>query len=391
MTILIAFVGLLATIYAVLPRERRLELRLRLTAFDAVIAVVTFLLILDCEFYSFVLSHPFWGVALAWPANKCPKDMTTSAATDLILLLGGAVVAARMRLRRLSRRNIRKFRKLLDELYWAGGYEEIFNFLERHGEMLFRLGTSDFALARLRRWFRPSLSFRNLEIILMHDELQKKSTVALNQGRITRAPWLNSIVRSATRWIQTNFVWSRMFLPNYSNSEVDAKAVIDGLFLSDPFILQMVRLRPYLGVSLITIWKPRCHRTDFIHAYLWKLMEEPSSILYTELRANQCIRSMHRYDLPENNRLLNFFLADAHVTEESNAYKPIGDYVLMLLDELRQDPTADPYNRAMGYFIEHEQWKSPLYAVIRFFDIMVEEALHQNIEWHMWLYYMPPS
>ena len=129
MTILIAFVGLLATIYAVLPRERRLELRLRLTAFDAVIAIVTFLLILDCEFYSFVLSHPFWGVALAWPANKCPKDMTTSAATDLILLLGGAVVAARMRLRRLSRRNIRKFRKLLDELYWAGGYEEIFNFL----------------------------------------------------------------------------------------------------------------------------------------------------------------------------------------------------------------------------------------------------------------------
>jgi hypothetical protein len=151
----------------------------------------------------------------------------------------------------------------------------------------------------------------------------------------------------------------------------------------------MVRLRPYLGVSMITIWKPRHERTEFIHAYLWKLMEEPSSILYTELRANQGMRSIHRYDLPESNSLLTFFLSDARVAEDSGVYKPIGDYVLMLLDELRQDPALDSYNRAVGYFAEHEVWKSPLYATIRFFDIMVEEALHQNIEWHMWLYYMP--
>ncbi len=30
------------------------------------------------------------------------------------------------------------------------------------------------------------------------------------------------------------------------------------------------------------------------------------------------------------------------------------------------------------------------FAGVRFFDIMIREALFKGVEWHMWLYYMPP-
>lgn len=383
MTLLIAVVGLLATIYAVLPRERRLELRLRLTILDAGTAAIVFLLVLYCEFYPFILSHPVHRIAMAWPLQNWPEDLKPSDASDLILLLGIGITAIRMRIRRLSRGNIREFRRLLDELYWAGAYEEIFNFLERHGTALLRLSASDFAIARLRASLRPFPLHNEWSEFLQQVENEPgKETSGLSER-------LKAGVRPITSWVVPRLCWLRHFLPDYTKSENLAQSIISDILLSDQFISQMVRQRPYLGLALVAAWKRRRDRTDFIQAYLWKLMEVPSSVLYTELRANGGMRLENRYDLPDTSRLLNFFLSNARVAEENGAYKPIGDYVLMFLDELRQDPTTDPYNRSVGYFQETDQWRSPLYAAIRFFDIMVEEALHQNIEWHMWLYYMP--
>ncbi|HET8924932.1 MAG TPA: hypothetical protein VFN26_18275 [Candidatus Acidoferrum sp.] len=71
------------------------------------------------------------------------------------------------------------------------------------------------------------------------------------------------------------------------------------------------------------------------------------------------------------------------------ATRPVGDFAIAYLGELARDHGADPYNRAMRDFEETRVWQSLIFAVIRFFDIMVREALFQGIEWHMWLYYMP--
>ncbi len=391
MTLLIAVIGLLATIYAVLPRERRLELRLRLTIFDTFSAVIAFALILYCEYYALFLSHPIRGVPLAWALDRWPKGLKPADASDLILILWASVTAMNMQRRHLSRRNIDVFRKLLDELYWTEGYEEIFNFLERHQKMLFRLSNSDFPLARLRQKLDPSSWLQTFQMETAWLALEGSPATVSRQTPTTRPSKFISIAKSAAESLQFRLRGTRRFLPDYGKSAEVANTIIHNILLSEQFASQLVCRRPYLGISIIEAWRPiRGERSEFIHTYLWKLMEEPSSIIYTELRNNQNLRSGNRYYLPATNQLLHFFLSDAQVAKENSAYKPIGDYVLMLLDELRQNPLTDPYNRALGYFREHEQWKTPLYAAIRFFDIMVEEALHQNIEWHMWLYYMPP-
>jgi hypothetical protein len=82
-------------------------------------------------------------------------------------------------------------------------------------------------------------------------------------------------------------------------------------------------------------------------------------------------------------------LHDAARAQELAIYKPFGDYGLRKLAGLRSEPAADRYNSPLGFYAERDKWACPLYAVIRFFDIMVLEALHQDIQWHMWLYYYP--
>lgn len=162
MTLLIAVAGLLATIYAILPRERRLELRLRLTKVDLLIVAITFAIVFYCEHYLFFKAHPLFHKR--WSGVRWPNGLGASSVSDIFLLLGVGVIAVRMQLRRLSWRNIATFSELLDELYWAGGFEEIFNFLERHRKALFRIQKSDYPLARLHKSLRPSFLDRTFSV-----------------------------------------------------------------------------------------------------------------------------------------------------------------------------------------------------------------------------------
>jgi len=76
--------------------------------------------------------------------------------------------------------------------------------------------------------------------------------------------------------------------------------------------------------------------------------------------------------------------------EQFRLYKPIRDFVERHLDELQQHPEQDFYNRKPGNVYDEERDRWSVYMGIRFFDIMITQALYQGIEWHMWLYYFPP-
>jgi hypothetical protein len=119
-------------------------------------------------------------------------------------------------------------------------------------------------------------------------------------------------------------------------------------------------------------------------------MANPASVLYWEIEKNRNISRGHRYDIPESNRLIHFLLKDARVAQDLGMWKPMGEFALRELDRLAADSAGDPNNQGAGDFQKRAMWRSPLYATVRLFDIMVREALYQGIEWHMWLYYFPP-
>lgn len=120
-----------------------------------------------------------------------------------------------------------------------------------------------------------------------------------------------------------------------------------------------------------------------------ELLRDTHSVFYWEIQNNQNV-SHARYHLPASNRLLYFFFNDIQVAKEIGIYKPVGDFMLLSLDDLTYQPLNDPYNRASDDDFEKSgAWHTPLFAGVQFFDIMVKEALHQAMQWHMWLYYMP--
>jgi hypothetical protein len=281
------------------------------------------------------------------------------------------------RFARLSRRKIKQFQDLTDELYWAEAYSELFALLQQHCKQLFKIVSGDFALARLRERLMPDPTLRIRDFSLK-DEIDASAAAEsfIEERESLRSRALRSLAR---------------LLPTYSYEQDLARDVIRTLFLSERIVGPLATTRPYFALDIIRAWPRTEHgRFEFVELYCRELLRDPTSILYAELNNNRNVGANNRYYIPESNHFLHFFLAEARVAYEYEIYRPLGDYVLFLLDELARDPARDPNCRAMDKeFEERGRWHSPLFATIRFFNIMVIEALFQGVEWHMWLYYFP--
>ncbi len=103
---------------------------------------------------------------------------------------------------------------------------------------------------------------------------------------------------------------------------------------------------------------------------------------------NQSITGDGRYVVDPQNEILSFFLKPASRAYGFSVYRSFGDYALELLDDAQADLLRDPYNRPLGTFLDGRNC-DPIRAVIRFFDVMLQESAHQDVRWHMWLFYFP--
>jgi hypothetical protein len=347
MDLLITIAALLVTVYAVLPRERQLDLRLRINSFDRLLILLGFLAVFYFEFNEF-FSARGWTFHRPWPTGITPRN-----AMYLVMVAVTAIVGVRIRLSHLTPGKIGEFRALVEQLYWSESYGELLTLLQRHVKELFRIHDSRFLSVTKPK--NPVLRrFRKLAVSAVR-------------------PFASHIAKLS---------------PNNEKAQGTARDIIRGMFLSPRFVVTLVRTRPYFGLEVIREVARCQERFDFVNVYLTELMRDTQSALYDELRNNQNC-SQYRYSVSASNRLLHFFLSDIKVAENNGIYKPIGDFTIAHLYEVGRDHDSDPYNLAMTDFSDVGAWHSPLFAAIRFFDIMVKEGLFQGIEWHMWLYYTP--
>jgi hypothetical protein len=376
MELLIAAVTLVAAIYAVVPRARQLNWQLRVGFFDWVVVAVASLVVFYLEFNDFCSSRG-WVIPRPWPHGITPQNTIY-----LVLLVAALILAFRLRFKRLSSRKIRNFRELVEQLYWDESYGELFVVLQNNLAELFRIAGSDFALSRLRsRLRRSSGNLTHGELLRLVNAIRGRKISTTKTKR-----YLPGFFRAIERKVSIQLL---RFLPEHDAAQSTAQEVVREILLSPRFMKALVRTRPYLGLDIIRQMSHSHERHGFISLYLSELARDTTTVFYEEIANNQNLLSSHRYVLPESNRLLHFLLSDAKFAHDNAVYKPIGDYALRYLDELARDPPNDPYNRTMDDVPDPGAWESPIYATVRFFDIMVEEALYQKYPWHMWLYYMP--
>jgi len=152
MDLLITVLTLLAAVLAVTPRERQLDIRVRVRKLDWFVIAVSFVLVLALEFYEFLQPHFSWlPPKEKWWTGIMPKN-----AMYLVVLCEAAILAVRLRWAKLTPGKMLTFRDLVEELYWNGSYSELFALLQTHLKSLFKIYSADYFLPRLRARLNPT-------------------------------------------------------------------------------------------------------------------------------------------------------------------------------------------------------------------------------------------
>ena len=130
-------------------------------------------------------------------------------------------------------------------------------------------------------------------------------------------------------------------------------------------------------------------RREVVHRYLRKQLATENSLLYRDLEQSMESDGLYRFKIKEDNRLIYALFFDFERAVDLNAYKPIGDKTREIIRKQGREE-FDKYNdqqltntRVQDDFI----FQDPVFVGIQLFDLMVKEAFHQKIEWHVWLSY----
>jgi len=393
--------ALIVAIYALVPRARQLELRIRIGALESFSGIIYVLAIIYLLFYD---TFRKIGWAPQW-VLKDSLEITPATATFPITVLFLLFFFWRFQRRTIARKSIFKFQELAEEFLQRGEYPELISLLDRYWESLLRIYFGAPLLHRFKGRLEKlivilspekdmerlfgELSGEQLEALAeIWRDVSKVEPKIEEKKRKTAKTWR---LRDRLRKFARFFVqWFMNILPNHRSYSEAAGDLIRAITTNKSFIDAISRVRPYFALRILeSNFFPQW--ADFLHLYLKCLVRNPQSILYYEVTSIQRSSRKRDKELPKSNRLLHFLLNDASEAEKMSLWKPIGDEVLHFSEERSTFPEEDLYNFPINDFggEDHEIEQSPINLGIQFFDIMVTRAIYQGIEWHMWLYYFP--
>ncbi len=157
--------------------------------------------------------------------------------------------------------------------------------------------------------------------------------------------------------------------------------------LDRQFITYIANFKPYFGLRIIIDTELDFFIHEFADLYFEALLRNKDSALYREMENNQNLSRLHRYSIPETNRIICSFFSNISLAKDLEVYRPIGEGVINILNE-QQKKERDVYNEYQEEYIgERQTFDNPIFIGIRFFDIMIMESIYQKVDWHMWLYY----
>lgn len=362
---LLTMLGLIATVWAVVPSTAKLSFRLSLNSLDWLIIWAT-LLIIHGFFFDSVLTTlglPNFGPWL-W-------GFTKSTTQYLLFLLLVAFVYWRSRKTRLTRWSLGLFDDLTTSLLHAGKHEELAGLLQHHLGSALDLATSKGVRSHLANAIRPPRP--DLFQVILQDD----GSFTLGAG----AP---------ESWIFRGWFIFREWLADLlgPSQRVQRRAtiVVKRLLSSRHLVRHLAIARPYLCVEIME----RATRVNdsFQDEFFAALLADEGSVFYSEIKNNDNFcGSGHRLALPDENRLLRFYCADVDIASRLGVYRSVGEAVLARIDA--DEVLEKKLNGRLLTFQEVGKHHDPVYAGIRFFRIMVLEGLHQRVADHLWLHYMP--
>jgi hypothetical protein len=373
----LTLLSLIVAVFAVIPRFRQLEVKLHIRWWDLLLLAFWFLSLLYLQFYNSFIKlglTPSLGLyqKFALTSDKVAYLLSLTVILYLIIILN---------FRSIGRGSIKRFQDLISELISDQKWAELFSVIEKRLPQIYKLYSGNFLISKIRRLLNPK------EVSAYSHIAPGDLLKALNEGdlqNLTKRPSrLKVLDKLCDIW---KFVASKVLrcVPLSEPATTKAHEIIEELFMSKLVVENLSVTRPYLSLEMIAC--PFRENRDFIELFLKSLHRNTKSIFYKEIRDNLNSDGRYRYFFPPKNRLLNALVANSVAAESLQVWRPIGESVINFLDEQRKLLT-DTYCYEMGNYESEGKNECPIQNGIWFFDLMVTEAFHSDIEWHMWLYY----
>ena len=159
------------------------------------------------------------------------------------------------------------------------------------------------------------------------------------------------------------------------------------IILNDAFIDNVANSNPYLFSQIIQeLNEHDLKDEDFVNRYLKVLMTNKNGNFFREIRNNQNLGQFNAYSIDEERPILYALFKDIKVCSINEAWRGIGEpAILEMHEEAKKEYSAlRESNREQE---SDTTWSFRITIAIWYFDIMIREAIRQDINHHMWMFY----
>ena len=159
---LVAFLGLTVAIFAVMPKHKKLDLRLRLNQFDLFLLTVAFL-----SLAYFMYLPVLQKLELAIDLGPWLWGFNLQIFTNTVLLVSVLYLALRLKTTKISKSNIQKANELFEQLLFDRKYGELVELLDRHIEAIIKVQASVSLRNRVSKWLSSGFDFEKYYFVLI--------------------------------------------------------------------------------------------------------------------------------------------------------------------------------------------------------------------------------
>lgn len=374
----LSFLALFIAFYAIVSPVTRLRAQLHLGV-QIPLALIAITLVLYLEFFSLV-SQPCRlpsAEACGWLAFPKDGSFTPPQAAFLVVFIWILLAWSLNALLRPGPRSLVPVGKIVQTLLYEIRFAELLDFIRPHLGLIEVVAERKLLRQKAHDWLADTNWLRRQQIRTFKPVVSNENEP--KQPRAGHGKRLYEAFRHRIRW-------TKHFVPGGRKAQANAETVVRMLLRSEEFRKFLVTMRPDALPSLMAIkLQPRF---DFSDKVLRDLIEDSGSRLYQEIEQNQNLSDKGGYAIPEENVLLRFLFGDAEVAHELGAWKSIGDAVISRIRAGTSSGYAAYLNDRADNF-DDERWRDIVFVGTRYFDIMVNEAMRQGVEYHMWLFYLP--
>lgn len=374
----LSFLALFIAFYAIVSPVTRLRAQLHL-AVQVPLALLAVSLVLYFEFFS-LLGQPCRltdSEACTWLIFPKDGSVTPPQAAFLVVFVWMILAWGLNVVLKPGPRSMATIGKLVQTLLYERRFSELLDFIRPHLDLVETVAQRRLIRHKVRDWVADADWMRRQKIRTFQPVESEEHEP--DQPRAGKGKQVYEGFRRRIRWM-------KHIIPAGHKAQLDAENITRMLLRSEEFRRFLATMRPDALPDLMAIKLQL--RFDFSDRVLRDLIADSGSKLYQEIENNQNLANKGGYAIPDENVLLRLLFGDAEVAHKLAAWKPVGDAVINTIRAGANSGYVAYLNDRADNF-DDERWRDTTFVGVRFFDIMINEAMRQGVPYHMWLFYLP--